>query len=154
VAATFFQRAAKDDIAETTMDFELFIFIAGLLHFGILLASALVPKVLDWRESLQHLDPLFRQLVWVHGAFIVLVIVGFGLLSVVFAAELASGTRLARGVCSFIAFFWGARLAVQFFVFDPKPHLTSMFLKLGYHGLTIVFLYLVVVYSLAALAVA
>ncbi len=132
------------------MDLERLIFIGGILHFGILLASAMVPQVLDWRESLSKLDGLTRQLVWVHGAFIVLVIVGFGLLSLLFAGELAIGTPLARGVCSFIAFFWAARLVVQFFVFDAKPYLRTPFLKAGYHGLTIVFLYHAIVYSAAA----
>lgn len=132
------------------MNMELLIFVGGILHFGILLASALVPKVLDWKESLGKLDGLFRQLVWVHGAFIVLVIVGFGLLATFFASDLATGTPLARGVCLFISLFWAARLVVQFFVFDPKPYLKTSFLKVGYHGLTVAFIYHAVVFSVAA----
>jgi hypothetical protein len=124
--------------------------IGGVVHFGILLASALTPKVLDWQTALGKLDRLSRQLVWVHGAFIVLVIVAFGVLSVGFAAELASGSPLARGVCAFIAFFWGARLAVQFFVFDAQPMLTTALLRIGYHALTFVFAYLTIVFTLAA----
>jgi hypothetical protein len=127
------------------------LFVGGILHFGILIASACVPQVLDWRQSLAKLDPLLRQLIWVHGAFIVLVIVGFGIVSVVLPAELASGRPLARAVCLFIAIFWAARLAVQFFVFDAKTFLKSDFFKIGYHGLTLVFLYHTVVYSIAAL---
>lgn len=132
------------------MNLELLIFIGGILHFGILLASAMVPKVLDWKGTLDKLDGLSRQLVWVHGAFIVLVIIGFGFLSIFFAGELVTGTPLARGVCLFIALFWAARLIVQFFVFDAKPYLKSAFLRAGYHGLTLVFVYHAVVYSLAA----
>ncbi len=133
------------------MNLALFILIGGVLHFGILIASACVPHVLDWKQSLARLDPLLRQLIWVHGAFIVLVIVGFGIFSVALSAELASGTPLARAICLFIAIFWAARLAVQFFVFDAKPFLRTAFLKIGYHGLTIVFFYLAIVYSIAAL---
>ena len=132
------------------MSLELFVFIGGFLHFGILLASAMVPKVLDWKASLDKLDGLSRQLVWVHGAFIVIVILGFGLLSVLFADDLVTGSPLARGVCLFIALFWAARLIVQFFVFDAKPYLMTAFLKAGYHGLTVVFVYHAIVYSLAA----
>jgi len=133
------------------MNIPLLILIGGVLHFGILIASARVPQVLDWRKELAKLDPLTRQLVWVHGAFIVLVIIGFGVLSVTLPHEMAAGTWLARGVCGFIALFWLARLAVQFFVFDAKAYLGSGFLKLGYHGLTCVFAYHAVVYSIAAL---
>jgi hypothetical protein len=132
------------------MDLAPYIAIGGILHFGILLASALTPKVLDWRNALGKLDRLSRQLVWVHGAFIVLVIVAFGVLSVSFAAELASGGPLARGMCAFIAFFWAARLAVQFFVFDAQPMLTTPLLRIGYHSLTVVFGYLTIVFTLAA----
>lgn len=127
------------------------IFVGGILHLGILMASALVPKVLDWKKSLDQLDGLTRQVVWVHGIFIVLVIVGFGLLSIFYSEALSSGSSLARGMCGFIAIFWLARLAVQFFVFNAKPYLRTALLKAGYHGLTVVFLYHAVVYSCAAL---
>ena len=132
------------------LNLELLVFIGGLLHFGILLASSMVPKVLNWKMSLDGLDDLSRQLVWVHGVFIVLVIIGFGLISVLLASELTSGTPLARGICLFIAIFWGARLVVQFFVFDAKQYLKTTFLKVGYHGLTVVFIFHTAVYLLAA----
>jgi Ca2+/Na+ antiporter len=105
---------------------------------------------LDWKVELGKLAPLSRQLVWVHGAFIVLVIVGFGTLSIVAPRELASGSILARGLCLFIATFWAARLLVQFFVFDARPFLRNTLLWLGYHGLTAVFLYQTVVFSVSA----
>jgi hypothetical protein len=128
------------------------IFIAGVLHFGLLLASGLTPQVLDWRKALRPLDRLLQQVVWVHGAFIVLVIIGFGILSLVYPRELAAGTPLARGLCGFIALFWAARLGVQFFVFDAKSHLGNLVLKVGYHALTLVFTYFALVYAAAALA--
>ena len=133
------------------MDLALLILIGGLLHFGILIASALVPRVLEWKAELDKLAPLSRHLVWVHGAFIVLVIIGFGTLATTVSSDLASGSLLARGLCLFIATFWAARLAVQFFVFDAKPYLKTAFLWLGYNGLTAVFLYLAVVFGVAAL---
>lgn len=132
------------------MNLELLIFIGGILHFGILLASAMVPKVLDWKGSLEKLDGLSRQIVWVHGIFIVIVIIAFGLLSVLYAGELVAGTPLARGMCLFVSFFWGARLIVLFVVFDARPYLKTTFLKAGYHGLTVVFFYHTAVYGYAA----
>jgi hypothetical protein len=133
------------------INLERLIFFGGILHFGILLASAMVPRVLDWKRTLGKLDRLSQQVVWVHGAFIVLVIIGLGLLSVLFPGELAAGTPLARGVCLFIGLFWGARLILQLFVMDAKMYLTRAFLRVGYHGLTAVFAYHAVVYSLAAI---
>ena len=127
------------------------ILLAGVAHFGILFASALVPRVLDWRGELAHLNPLSRHIVWTHGAFIVLTLVAFGAISLANPAELAAGSLLARWFCGFVAVFWLARLALQLFVFDARPYLTRTFLKLGYHGLTLVFAFLGTVYAWAAL---
>jgi hypothetical protein len=133
------------------MNLQSLIFVSGVLHFGTLIASAAVPQVLDWKAELGKLDRLSRQLIWVHGLFIVLTIIGFGMLTIFFSSDLALRTPLARGVCGFIAFFWSARLFVQFFVFDAKPFLKSTILKIGYHGLTLVFIYQAAVLSWAAL---
>ena len=40
---------------------------------------------------------------------------------------------------------------IGFFVFDAKPYLRNWFLTLGYHGLTLVFIFHVLVYGTAAL---
>ena len=125
--------------------------IGGVLHFVILIASALAPRVLDWRANLAALHPFLRRLFWVYGCFIVLVIISFGALTLVNADELVSGAPLSRSVCAMIAIFWLARLAVQFFVFDARPFLTTTFLRLGYHGLTLLFTALVFIYGGAAL---
>lgn len=132
------------------MNLQELIFISGILHFGTLLASAAVPQALDWKHELRKLDGLLRQLIWVHGLFIVLTIIGFGAIALCFSAELAAGTPLARAVCGFIAIFWTARLLVQFFVFDARPFLKNPLLKLGYHGLTLVFIYQAAVMTWAA----
>lgn len=129
---------------------EFLIRVGGLLHFGILIASFLVPRVLRWKEELQKLEELNRQLIWVHGVFIVIVIFSFGLISSLYANSLASGIPLARAFCFFVAFFWLSRLLLQFFVFKAKPHLTNWFFKLGYHGLTLVFFSLVLIYGKVA----
>ncbi len=129
---------------------ELLIVIAGVLHFGILIASSLVPQVLDWRGELQRVSPMTRHLVWTHGAFIVITIIGFGVLALTNAASLVSGGALARSLCGFIAIFWGARFVLQFLLFDPTPLLTKWWLKAGYHSLTVVFAYFATVFGWAA----
>ena len=68
--------------------------------------------------------------------------------------DLARGTALARAVCGFIAFFWSFRLVWQFFVYDVKETIqaNTRWLWVGYHGLTVVFLYFAIVYGAAALS--
>jgi hypothetical protein len=126
---------------------------AGVAQFGVLSASALVPFRLNWRQELQVLSPLHRQMYWTYGGFIVLSIVAFALLSTFNARELASGSRLARWMCGYMAVFWGVRLALQA-VFDVRSHLTLWWLKLGYVALSITFAGLTAVYFVAALGIA
>ncbi|MFO0966218.1 MAG: hypothetical protein U0793_11630 [Gemmataceae bacterium] len=126
------------------------LFIAGLMHFGILIASALVPLRLNWKRDLAALPRLHRQLFWVYGGYIVLSIVALGTISVLNAETLASGSLLARSVCAYIAVFWGIRLSLQT-VLDARPFLTTWWLKAGYHTLTLVFASLTVVYGAAAI---
>ena len=129
------------------------IFAAGLGQAGVLVASALVPFQLNWREDLRPLSRLHRQMYWVYGGYVMLSIVAFALLSIFNARELAEGGRLARGVCAYIAVFWGVRLALQT-VFDVKEHLTAWWLKAGYFALSLLFAGFTLVYALASLAVA
>lgn len=124
--------------------------LGGVLHFTILIASAVVPFALDWSKNLACLDPFLERLVWVYGFFIVLTIVGFGCISVIHASRLCTGNPLARAICAFIAVFWFMRLLVQLFVFDTAPFEENTPLLAGYHMLTAAFIYLTVVYSIAS----
>jgi hypothetical protein len=126
------------------------IFIAGLLHLAITSAGFTSVLVLDWRRNLAPLSALSRHVIWTHAAFVLMTIVAFGMISILMPDVLASGAPLARGVCGFIAAFWATRLLIQFFLFDPKPYLTNVALALGFHGLTVVFIYFVITYTLGA----
>lgn len=129
------------------------IFAAGVAQLGVLMASALVPSRLNWREQLRCLSPLHRQMYWVYGGYVVLSIVAFALLSLFNARELAGGSPLARGLSGFIAVFWGVRLLLQG-VFDVKEHLTEWWLRAGYGLLTLLFAVLTALYASAAFGVA
>jgi hypothetical protein len=125
------------------------IFLAGIGQLSVLVASALVPFRLNWREELRGLSRLHRQMYWVYGGYVVLSIVAFGVLSIVNAREIAAGSGLARGFCAYVAVFWSIRVALQA-VFDVKEHLTAWWLKAGYIMLTVLFTAFAIVYALAA----
>jgi len=125
------------------------IFLSGAAQLTVLIASALVPYRLKWQTALVSLPRLHRQMYWVYGGYVVLSIIAFALLSLVNSRELASGSGLARGVCIYIATFWGIRIVLQG-VFDVKEHLTAWWLVLGYHSLTLLFATFTIVYGWAA----
>ena len=49
------------------------------------------------------------------------------------------------------ALFWAMRLVIQLFFFDAKPYLRNTFLKIGFHGLTLVFVWQTAVYGWVAI---
>lgn len=123
--------------------------VAGGAQLCILIASALVPFRLDWKHSLAPLPKLHRQLYWIYGGYVVLGIVSLGLICLINPAELASGSLLARSVCTYIAAFWGIRLSLQT-ILDAKPFLTTWWLAAGYHLLTLLFALLTLTFAWAA----
>ncbi len=124
---------------------------AGIGQLGVLIASALVPLRLNWRDQLRGLSRLHRQMYWVYGGYIVLSILAFATLSILNARELAGGSNLARGFCAYIAVFWGIRLALQG-IFDVREYLTVWWVKAGYFGITLLFAAFTAIYSWAAFA--
>ena len=151
---------------------KLLLQVAAVLQVSILIASALTPRVLDWCKNLAVLHPFLRKLFWVYGVFIVIVIIAFATLTLLHADAMAAREPVARSLCVFIAIFWGARLFVQFAVFDwdsivvtalsrrerqsgsdclDRARRLQPLLRLGYHLLTLLFAFLVFVYGKAAL---
>ena len=130
---------------------KLLLQLAAAVQLLILIASASTPRVLDWRKNLAVLHPFLRKLFWVYGVFVVMVIIAFAVLTFRHANAMAAREPVARSLCLFIAIFWGARLLVQFAIFDARPFLTNWFYKTGFHALTIIFAFLTFVYGKAAL---
>ena len=130
---------------------KLLLQLAAAVQLLILIASASTPRVLDWRKNLAVLHPFLRKLFWVYGVFVVMVIIAFAVLTFRHIDAMAAREPVARSLCLFIAIFWGARLLVQFAIFDARPFLTNWFYKTGFHALTIIFAFLTFVYGKAAL---
>jgi hypothetical protein len=124
--------------------------LAGILHVGLLWAGSLMPGVVELRKHLATLPVFIRRLFWVYYSFIGLCLVGFGVLTFTLAGTLAEGSILARALCTFLAGFWTLRLIAAALVFDLRPYLTSVPRRIGLQAANLVFIYLPVVYALAA----
>jgi hypothetical protein len=124
--------------------------LAGILHLGLICAGAMMPGVVNLRANLATLPTFIRRLFWVYYAFIGLCLVSFGCLTFALAGTLAEGSILARALCVFFGAFWTMRLVAATLLFDLSPYLTNVYRRVGYHATNIVFIYLPVVYLLAA----
>jgi hypothetical protein len=94
--------------------------VAGVLLLALALFHGVLPGRFGWREELQHISLLSRQIFYVHTFFIALTVGLMGALSLVCARELATPSPLARGVLCGLTAFWLCRLAFQFFIYDTS----------------------------------
>jgi hypothetical protein len=135
IESSFVLHSAKDV-------FSLALWIAGIGHFGVLIASFQVPSRLEWREELKKLTPFNRKLMWVHGAFAVLTIIAFGTLTLTLHDEMLRGDRAALDVALFIGIYWVLRIGVDFFYYDHEDWPTGKGFVAGHILLTSLFVYL------------
>ncbi len=91
--------------------------IAGCILIALALLHAAFPRKFRWREMLQNVDLLTRQIFYVHTFFIALAVGLTGWLCITGAEQLAT-TALGRKVALGFAIFWSCRLLVQFFGFS------------------------------------
>jgi hypothetical protein len=97
-----------------------FIYVAGVLHLLIASANVFAFAKFRYLEHLRNLPCIMRQIFLVQNAYIMLVQVCFALLCFFFAGELTSGRPLAMALVVFFAVFWGTRVLLQLFYYDPE----------------------------------
>jgi len=118
---------------------DLALWLAGIGHFCVLGASFQVPTQLKWKEDLAKLTPFNRKLMWVHGAFAVLTIVAFGLLTLGLHSRLLRGDPAAVALSCFIAVYWTARIAVDFLYYSHEDWPKGPYFRIGHFMLTSLF---------------
>jgi hypothetical protein len=126
--------------------FSLALWLAGIGHFCVLIASFQVPSRLGWKDDLKKLTPFNRKLMWVHGGFAVLTIIAFGTLTLTLHAELLRGDRAALGLALFIGVYWALRIAVDFVYYEHKDWPRGGSFLVGHILLTSLFAYLATTY--------
>ena len=125
------------------------IFIAGLAQLALAGGSLVIPKILNWRFELAKVQPLIKQMFWTYAAYILVINVSFGLISVFAFEELTNGSKLAMLIAGFIAVYWISRVLIQFFYFDRANFPSGKWNRAGEVVLVTLFVFLSVVYILA-----
>jgi hypothetical protein len=123
------------------------ILLAGLAQIGLVSGSLAIPKILNWRGELAKVNLLIKQMFWVYAAYIVVINLCFGLISVFAYRDLTDGSKLAVLINGFIAVYWISRVFVQFLYFDRASFPTGIWPKIGETVLIMLFIFLSVVYS-------
>jgi len=123
-----------------------FVQLAGALQLIVAAANFFAPAILHYRENLVKVSPIIRQIFTVHSAYIVLMLIGFGLICLLFPDDICGASALGKFLCGFLAVFWGLRAVLQFTYYDSavkKEH------PLGALFFGTVFLYLATTFTAA-----
>ena len=133
------------------MSLTLHLQIVGGLQLLLALAHFFFPKRFGWKEDFAKVSLLNRQIFYVHGFFITLILVLFGLLTGLATDLLLRNDELTRYVLGGLVLFWSARWLIQFFVYDPRLWRGHRFNTAMHILFSLMWTYYVAVYGLAFL---
>ena len=121
---------------------------AGLLQLITAAANFILPTILRYDENLSHVSRIIRQIFHIHALYIVIVLIGLGLVCLCLPHELLGPGLLGRCLCGYLTFFWGLRAIIQFFYYDRATREDHPF---GNFFFGFVFLALTAIFALATL---
>jgi hypothetical protein len=88
---------------------------------------------------------------WTYAAYILVINLSFGIISVFGSQELLDHSFLAKSVTLFIALYWLTRIVIQFFYFDKTDTPKGILYTIGEIALISLFVIFTVTFSLAFL---
>jgi hypothetical protein len=93
--------------------------VVGVFMAALVVLNLFVPRHLGWREDLQRISLVNRQIFEVHAIFLVQTLALMSALLLTSADALLEPTRLARAVLVGLTLFWGLRMLMQWFYYSP-----------------------------------
>lgn len=108
------------------------------------------PKYFRWKEELNSLSLINRQIMYVHTFFIAFVVFLMGLLCLTSSTELLS-TSLGKRVLLVLGIFWAVRLYVQFFGYSSKLWRGKLFETMAHILFSFFWIYLSTIFILGYL---
>lgn len=127
----------------------MLLWAAAFVQILIAAANFYLPRKLRYRENLERVAPIIRQIFFVHAAYIVAVLLLFAAVTLGFARELLSGHGLGRFLAAGIAVFWLVRAPVQVVYYDANLRRAN---RLGDVAFIAAAIFLAATYGAAALA--
>lgn len=115
--------------------------VLGIVHIAF-------PRRFNWKDELQPLSLINKQMMVVHTFFIALTVFMMGVLSLFYSAELVS-TPFGRVISLGFAIFWFIRLVFQFFVYSKELWKGKTFETVMHIVFAVTWVYLTLVYFLA-----
>jgi hypothetical protein len=93
---------------------------AGAAMLVLAALYPIYPRRFGWGDQLRRVEPLTRQVFWVHVGFIVLLLVLQGVLLVGFAPIVLDENPAATALLIGMLAFWSYRLLAQLAIYEPQ----------------------------------
>jgi hypothetical protein len=93
--------------------------ICGYLLIFLAVIHAAFPRRFNWEKEFSTVSLINKQMMYVHTAFIALVVLLMGLLCVSSSKDLIE-TVLGKRICIGLTIFWVTRLIIQFFGYSSE----------------------------------
>ena len=123
------------------------ILLAGIVQLILVVASAAIPRCLNWKGPIGALPKLLGQIFWTYAGYILGMHLFFGVMSTFGTNLLLDGTPQAAIFCGLMMTWWTIRIGLQFFCFDRKGIRQTRFNVLAEVMLVALFLYLALAYA-------
>jgi hypothetical protein len=121
--------------------------VGGILSLVIAVLHLRLPTLLRWPETFTDLPSGQGRIIATLNAALTLFFLIFGIITLVYAGELATATGLAGGFTIALAVFWFWRLVWQLSVFSPRSE-DSLMSGITFFWLVGCFVLLTVCYAL------
>ena len=98
---------------------EISVITGGVLSLFMALFHARFPKLFDWQSDFQLISTKNAKIHYTIHLALILVFSGIGILSLLFASDLAACTGLSLGLMLYFSLFWLWRTVWQTVYFSP-----------------------------------
>lgn len=125
------------------------IILCGIGHIALGLGSLVIPKMLNWKNSLSTLPGLIRQIFWTYAGYILCINLFFGIISILYPDELLAGSGLSNAILILITVYWFSRVVIQFVYFDKSNIPKKFIYQTGEICLVALFVFFTLIYGYA-----
>jgi hypothetical protein len=123
--------------------------IVGAVMAALVFVNLVVPSRFHWREEMERLSLLNRQIFQAHSVFLVLTLALFSALLLTCTAALLEPTRLARAVLLGLTVFWALRMLMQWFFYSPRIWRGNRFNTIMHYVFSVIWVYMTTVFAAA-----
>ena len=101
--------------------------LAGVVILGLAAAYPIYPRYFRWRDELQAVSLLTRQIFFVHCGFIVMLLILQGILLLAVPQALVEPTTAGLALLVGLTAFWVYRLYAQLFMYERRLWIGNRF---------------------------